>query len=198
MDNRPFFAQYLLSVYFCANIHSTLVRSDNSWQSRGNTGYDASHFQIDWEEPRATCPQGNQSYRGKQGIDLSKRPTAKFVFREVDCRDCASKALCTRSKSRSLTLLQKEQHESLLTARQRQKTEAFKEVYRRRSGIEGTISHAVHALTMRRSRYRGQEKTHLHHLATATAMNLMRAINWLDGVPLAPTRISRFARLTPA
>lgn len=174
------------------------VRPDNGWQARENTGYDASQFKIDWDIPTATCPQGAQSYRGKAGFDLSKRPLVKFVFREVDCRACTHKALCTRGKSRSLNLLHKEQHQSLVKARLRQKTEEFKEIYRRRAGIEGTISQAVYALTMRRSRYRGQAKTHLHHLATATAMNLMRAVDWLDGKPLAPTRISRFARLAPA
>jgi transposase len=38
----------------------------------------------------------------------------------------------------------------------------------------------------------------LQHVATAAAMNLMRVINWLNDLPLAETRKSRFAQLAPA
>lgn len=48
---------------------------------------------------------------------------------------------------------------------------------------------------MRRSRYRGIEKTHLQNILTATAINLTRVVNWLTDQPLAETRTSRFATL---
>ncbi|WP_420538139.1 transposase [Nonomuraea pusilla] len=51
---------------------------------------------------------------------------------------------------------------------------------------------------MRRSRYRGNAKTHLQHLLIAAAMNLTRLDAWLTGTPLAPTRTSHFATLRPA
>jgi hypothetical protein len=38
-------------------------------------------------------------------------------------------------------------------------------------------------------------KTRLQHAATAAALNLARLAAWLEERPLAPTRISRFARL---
>lgn len=90
------------------------------------------------------------------------------------------------------------QHEALQSARLRQQTDAFQEEYMKRAGVEGTISQAVQALTMRRSRYRGLAKTRLQHIATAAAMNLIRVIDWLNGRPHSPTRQSRFARLVPA
>ncbi|MCB0014774.1 MAG: transposase, partial [Anaerolineales bacterium] len=173
------------------------VRPNNSWQARAANGYDAARFQIDWATPRATCPQGKHSYRGKAGIDPSNRPIVRFVFREADCLSCVAKPKCIRGKARYIGLLPQRQHESLQTARQRQETKAFKEAYARRAGIEGTISQAVYALTMRRSRYQGLAKTHLQHVATAAAMNLMRVINWLNDIPLAKTRSSRFAQLAP-
>jgi hypothetical protein len=40
-------------------------------------------------------------------------------------------------------------------------------------------------------------KTHLQHVLTATALNLIRLGEWWAGTPLAPTRISRFAQLNP-
>ena len=48
---------------------------------------------------------------------------------------------------------------------------------------------------MRRSRYRGMEKTHFQHLVIATAINLVRTLAWLEGEPLAKTRTSKFAAL---
>jgi hypothetical protein len=48
---------------------------------------------------------------------------------------------------------------------------------------------------VRRSRYLGQPKTHLQHILSAVALNLLRLNAWLNGTPLAPTRQSSFARL---
>ena len=48
---------------------------------------------------------------------------------------------------------------------------------------------------LRCARYRGLAKTHLQHVATAAALDLDRIAAWLQGRPLAPTRISRFAAL---
>ncbi|HEX4203218.1 MAG TPA: transposase [Ktedonobacteraceae bacterium] len=64
--------------------------------------------------------------------------------------------------------------------------------------IEGTISQMVCALDMRRSRYIGRAKTHLQHVLTATAINLIRAGAWLEEIPFAKTRRSPFAVLRAA
>ena len=34
------------------------MRPDNSWQGRSDGAFDISHFSIDWENQRVTCPQG--------------------------------------------------------------------------------------------------------------------------------------------
>ena len=34
------------------------MRADCKWQAQAAQGFDASHFQIDWEQQRATCPGG--------------------------------------------------------------------------------------------------------------------------------------------
>ena len=88
-----------------------------------------------------------------------------------------------------------ERHEALQAARTRQQTDVFKNLYRRRSGIEGTFSQTARKSGLRRTRYRGMPKTHLQHVVTATATNIVRLISWLDGVPFAKTRASRFAAL---
>ncbi len=48
---------------------------------------------------------------------------------------------------------------------------------------------------MRRSRYIGQRKTHLQHVAIAAAMNLVRLTDWLNGNEPETTRNSAFAKL---
>mgnify|MGYP006201358493 CR=1 FL=1 len=53
----------------------------------------------------------------------------------------------------------------------------------------------VRALAHRLTRYRGLEKAHLGHVATAAAMNLSRLVDWLSGVPRETTRTSRFLAL---
>jgi len=61
----------------------------------------------------------------------------------------------------------------------------FKQVYAKRAGIEGTISQAVRTMGMRRSRYIGQEKTHLQHIATTAALNVVRSMAWFSELPRA-------------
>lgn len=79
--------------------------------------------------------------------------------------------------------------------RDAQQTEAFQSRYATRAGVEGTISQAVVALTMRRSRYRGLAKTHLQHVATAVAINIKRLSNWWNGIPFSIMTSSPFALL---
>ncbi|KOV54576.1 hypothetical protein ADL00_29770, partial [Streptomyces sp. AS58] len=69
------------------------------------------------------------------------------------------------------------------------------ERYKHRAGIEGTISQAVARCGMRRTRYTGLRKTHLQHVMTACAVNLIRIDAWNTGIPLAATRVSHFTRL---
>jgi transposase len=96
-----------------------------------------------------------------------------------------------------LTLRPQAQHLALTAARERQTTTEFKRRYAKRAGVEGTISQAVGAFGLRRSRYIGLPKTHLQHIATAAAINLSRLFDWLRAVPRSQTRQSRFFTLKP-
>ncbi len=72
--------------------------------------------------------------------------------------------------------------------------------YRRRPGIEGTLSLGTRVMHLRRSRYVGLAKTHIQHVLTAAAINLGRISDWLAGTLRERTRQSAFMRLmaTPA
>ena len=45
------------------------------------------------------------------------------------------------------------------------------------------------------ARHLGLAKTHLQHILIATGLNLVRLDAWLNDVPIAKTRISRFKKL---
>lgn len=87
------------------------------------------------------------------------------------------------------------EYEAIQAARLEHASPEGQERYKRRAGVEGTISQGVRALGLRRTRYRGVTKTHLQNIAIAAALNIDRIVNWLNGVPRAKTRVSRFAAL---
>ncbi len=74
---------------------------------------------------------------------------------------------------------------------------AFETGSERRAGIEGTVAQGVRSSRLRRTPYVGHAKTHLAHLMTAAAMNLVSLLRWLANEPKAQTRHSAFARLHP-
>ena len=97
-----------------------------------------------------------------------------------------------------MTFRTRDTYIALQAARQRQQTPEFLGLYALRAGVEATISQAVRSFGLRRSRYLGQAKTHLQHVTTAAAMNLVRLVRWISGDALAPTRQSHFSRLIRA
>ncbi len=171
------------------------IQADRSWQARAGTGYDRTHFVVDWDREQATCPKHKQSVRWHEHENARGAQVIQIHFAQADCQVCPVKADCTRAIRRSLTLYTREQDDALLAARARQTTEAFKEAYKTRSGIEGTISQGVRRCGMRHARYRGQAKVRLQHLVTASALNLARVAAWLTHTPRSGTRQSSFTRL---
>lgn len=177
------------------------VHTDPSWQARTAGAFDVSCFEVTWEQKRVTCPQGQQSVAWHLSKDAKGESVVQILFDKATCQACAVRSRCTRGQrsGRSLTLrYPAERHEMLQAARTRQATEAFRTAYRKRAGIEGTFSQALRIAGLRHTRYIGIQKTHLQHLATAAATNILRVINWINELPLAPTRTSRFAALAGA
>jgi hypothetical protein len=118
-------------------------------------------------------------------------------FAPGDCRACTLRARCVRAPraGRQLLLHLEAEHTALAAARAWHASPAGRREYALRSGVEATMSQAVRACGARRARYRGLAKVHLQHVAMAAALNVARLDAWLAGRPLAPTRVSRFARL---
>ena len=176
------------------------VRPDTSWQAKAGEGYDISAFSIDWDARAVTCPQGHKSVDWVPGHDRWGTAVVHVGFARRACRTCPSRSLCTRAKTdpRAMTFRQPGRHEAILAARQRQDTPAWRALYGVRAGIEGCLSQGVRVCGLRRSRYVGLAKTHLQHVATAAAMNVVRFDAWMQGKPRATTRTSRFVRIMVA
>jgi transposase len=176
------------------------VADDQSWQGQAGNGFAAARFVIDWDAKYAICPQGQRSVVWMERPDRHGHATVRIAFSKPVCGACASRADCTRAASApwALRLRARDHYTALQTARVRQQTEAFKQVYARRAGIEGTIAQGTRTGDLRRSRYIGLVKTRLMHLLLAAAINFMRVAAWLAHRPRARTRPAAFAALAAA
>ncbi|WP_405536904.1 IS1182 family transposase [Streptomyces antimycoticus] len=169
-----------------------------SHQSTANTGFTGDDFTIDWAREQVTCPDGKTTTRWNPDHSREGTPVIRVRFNGGQCRPCPVREHCTTSSlGRRLTLRPREEHEALRQARADQDTETWKERYKTRAGVEGTISQGVQRCGLRRSRYRGLAKTSLQHQLTGAAINLARIDAHLTGTPRAHTRTSHFAALGP-
>lgn len=180
-------------------LHGPLVGNTSS-QAKGAFALDA--FTVDWESRQVTCPGGVIATDWYPRNDSKGLPVIRVRFPASRCgpcphlRDCVSSATGRR---RELMLRQQQtQHDAIRHIRAEQQTDAWKERYKIRAGVEGTISQAVGRCGLRRSRYRGLAKTSLQHQLTGAALNLARIDAHLTDTPRARTRTSHFAALCPA
>jgi transposase len=172
-----------------------------SWQHKIEHGYDLQAFIINWNTQQAHCPQGQSSVKWTPGRDVSGDPVIRIRFDRATCRVCPTRQVCTTAKDapRQLTVRPQAHHEAIQAARLRQETPEFKAQYALRSGVESSLSQGIRRFDLRQSRYIGLARTHLQHLLTAVAMNVVRVIAWLWGEPLGERRRKpgHFAQLAP-
>jgi transposase len=176
------------------------VRGAASRPARAGQGYDLPHFAIDWDRERVTCPQGKASVSWRRETVGGGETRICAQFSRSDCKPCAARALCAPATAarRAVHFHLREEYEALNAARARMSDPAWQEHYHRRAGVEGTLSQGVRAFGMRRSRYIGLAKTGLQQVCIAVGMNVSRVVRWLDGLPRAKTRVTRFAALARA
>jgi transposase len=173
------------------------VIPDPSWQAKADQGFDLARFVVDWETQTVTCPKGQTSQYWNPIKDHTGKEVIQVQFAKTDRLACESRVEYTKAKvnPRAVRLRPQAEHKALQVARECQKTNEFKERYKTRAGIEGTLSQGVRAFELRRSRYIGLAKTHVQHVATAAAINFARLADWCVGIPKAQTRQSKFAAM---
>lgn len=176
------------------------LRVDSSRQGRQAVGFARSDFKLDWEKREVQCPAGKVSRRWEDIRLKNGAKVNRVRFDKNECLICEVQEQCTSNKKegRILQLYSQAEHEAREQQRVYQATAQFKELSDLRAGIEGTLSQAVRSFELRRTRYRGLAKTHLQHLLSAVAINVVRVYAWLNEVPRAKTRTSRLAALKPA
>jgi transposase len=176
------------------------VADDPSWQARAGEGFDKSQFRVDWDHQTVTCPAGKQSISFLPNTYPKNGMVWEARFARQDCTPCRFRSQCTKAKKepRLIGLQTREQYEALQAARQQQTTAEFRQRYAARAGIESTHEQAIRRCGLRWCRYLGSAKTHLQHLLTAAAINLVRIADWWQGKTPAQTRRSRFTALQPA
>jgi transposase len=172
------------------------VMPDPSWASKEAGRFDHSHFLIDWQTQQVICPAGHTSRDWGHIPDRHGKPSLRVRFPLRLCRSCPLHAQCTPIAAKVLILRPDEaSYHALKLARIRQATPEFRKLYATRAGVEGTVAQAVRTCEMRRARYIGSKKLRLQAFFTATAMNVLRAVQWLTGERPTSTPVSRFARL---
>lgn len=174
----------------------TPLTTDTSAQARAGAGYHADAFAIDFEHRMATCPQG-QTSTAWSPCKQKGRDKIVVTFPATICRPCPARAQCTTSRHgrRQISIYPDRVHQARQAALTAQGTESWRVKYSLRAGVEGTIRQAVAVTGSRHTRYRGLAKTHLEHVSSATALNLIRLNAWWNGHPLDRGRTSHFARL---
>lgn len=171
------------------------VQRDGSWQAQAGAGFALACFAVDWDAKHVVCPQGQTSRGWSASTDTAGQAVIHVQFDRTVCGACTVREACTKAKRgpRTLKLRPQPQYAALQRARQYQETDEFKQRYRVRAGVEGTINQGVQAFDLRYARYRGMAKTSLQHIFTVLAINLTRLVAWWDARPKAQTRPSRFA-----
>ena len=161
--------------------------ADTSAQARTG-GYTADMFAIDWDHRQATCPQGAVSSKWAPLSRKDGKEAISVRFAAATCRACPARDKCTAAKwtGRQLFIRPRQIHEAVTAARAAQDSRDWKQRYKARAGVEGTMGQSTHVTGIRRTRYTGLGKTRLEHLAAATAINIIRIDAWYTGNPIRP------------
>jgi hypothetical protein len=148
-------------------------------------------FTIDFTAGTATCPGGAVSISST----LEARGLIMFNFSRKDCSPCPLRSQCMNShipNARRVRVHPEPLHQARTAAITAAHTGDWHIRYRKRAGIEGTISQAVRGPDLRHARYRGLAKTHVQNIACAIAINIQRLgahYTTRRPAPRPPTRI---------
>jgi transposase len=170
---------------------------DTSWQAGDDTAFDLTRFVIDYDARHVVCPQGKTSRNWQPARSRDGLPVIRATFRQPDCRPCPDRSRCTRSEgnARHVTFLPRRQQQAQQRLRAEQATDDWRRRYALRCGVESLMAQASRLSDLHHARYRGLAKTHLQHVLTALALNLVRVDAWLTGVATTGSWTSRLARL---
>ena len=129
-------------------------------------------FAFSDSDELTTCPEGKKPLRTKTG-----KHGGKIVhFDKAACDNCPRQSDCpVKRVKQSATISYDAKVLRLARRRAKEKTEAFREVYRFRAGAEGTMSDLDRITGIKRLRVRGMPQVRLAAVLKATGLNILRA-----------------------
>jgi hypothetical protein len=158
--------------------------------------FGGSDFALDFERQVGMCPAGKRSSAWYEIKEPEGKGRIRVEWGRADCETCPLRARCVTARAEVRKELWLDAHHAeIVRGRQRQASERFRDLYRRRAGIEATFSDMMRTHGGRRTPYRGRIKSESRYLMAATAMNLRRVEGWRSGRPVARHRVSRLGRL---
>ena len=130
-------------------------------------------FQFDPENLQVTCPNGVTTNKYRDRTKQDDRKGFEFRFTKTQCQDCPLREQCTTSKSVRNVFIS-EYYFDLKRGREHYQTDEYKEASKKRWLIERKHADKVRNHGLRRSRYRGLERTGIHSLLSTMASNIKR------------------------
>jgi Transposase DDE domain/Transposase domain (DUF772) len=129
-------------------------------------------FAFSGSDEITACPEGQKPLRTKTG-----KHGGKIVhFDKALCDFCPRQSDCPVNRvKQSATISYDTKALRLAKRRAKEKTEAFREVYRFRAGAEGTMSDLDRITGIKRLRVRGMRQVRLAAILKATGLNILRA-----------------------
>jgi len=159
-----------------ANI--ALAKSANR---RNRDYFSVEDFLYDPDNVKLICPAGYVStncYSVVLSGDEPDKPGYAFRFRPTWCNVCRLKPKCVKNRAgRRIHISYYEPY--YRQAKQRLATEEGKEAYRNRYRIEQKVADLTRYCGLRRCRYRGLDRAHIHTLLAATVCNIKRMVKLL-------------------
>lgn len=141
-----------------------------------NPGVKTDEFRLQDFPLRLICPEGKESEKTfRQSIQGRETIVGKFGW---ICHECPRQVECA-GEDQTRTVAVGVDHELLRAKRAEAKTEAFREDYKKRSPVEGSLSELVRAHGARRSRYRGLGRVELRDLFLGATLNVKR---WVKAI----------------
>lgn len=163
--------------WFGKNLHflheNNIVASISVMKTKQDlTGlFTPNNFTFDREKMQVTCPNGITTNKFKKS--KKNREGFEFRFMKSQCNGCPLRAQCTTSKTvRSVYI--SNYYFDLKRGRAHYQTEKYKEARKNRWLIERRHADKVRNHGLRRSRYRGLERTSIHALMSSIASNIKR------------------------
>jgi transposase len=150
---------------------------------RNGAGYfTVDDFLYDPENVKLMCPAGHISTNCYSEILYNNKAGYAFQFRPSWCNVCSLKAKCVKNKQgRRVYISYYEPY--FRQARERLATEEGKQAYRNRYKIEQKVADLTRYCGLRKCRYRGLDRAHIHTLLATIVCNIKRMAKLLWGKP---------------